>query len=53
MDVLKEVFSKLNFHLNAPNKELKIIYGVSTLTIRVTPDGKVNVSTDLFLESPE
>ncbi len=51
MELLKKVFSNLDFHLDSPKKELKIIYGSSALCIRLTPEGKVNISTDLFLDS--
>ncbi len=53
MEILKEVFSNLDFHLDSPKKELRITYGSSTLCIRLTHEGKVNISTNLFLDSSE
>ena len=52
MEAIKQVFRNIDFHLNAKNRSLTIIYGDSYITLQLTEDGRMNLQTNLFLERP-
>ncbi len=50
MEQVKKLFSKVDFHLNVAERTLSIRYGVSSIVLRITEDGKVKLETALTLE---
>lgn len=52
MDLLKQIFADIDFHLNARDRILTIKYGESLITIRLTEEGKVKLDMSLALEAP-
>ena len=52
MDLLKQIFAGIDFHLNAKDRILTILYGDNQITLRLTEEGKVKLNTNLLLEAP-
>ncbi len=50
METLKEVFANIDFHLNAQNKRLSIMFGESSITLWIGEDGRVHLDTNLVLD---
>lgn len=49
MEILKTIFSNIDFHLNTQTRTLDIIYGKNHIRIKLTPENAVHVSTNLIL----
>ncbi len=52
MELLKSIFTNLDFHLNTQNKTLVIVYGENHIQLSLSPDNKVHLSTNLLLAAP-
>jgi hypothetical protein len=50
MELLKKIFTNIDFHLNAKARTFTIIYGENQLILKLTEDGKVRLDTNLVLE---
>lgn len=52
MEILKEIFANIDFHLNAQMRTLDISYGRNQIRLSLTQDNVVHLSTNLILASP-
>lgn len=50
MERVRQVFGKIDFHLNMAERTLTIRYGANQIVLRITEDNKVKLETDLTLE---
>ncbi|MDE6993461.1 MAG: hypothetical protein K2P41_03410 [Lachnospiraceae bacterium] len=49
MELLKNIFTNIDFHLNTQAKTLAITYGENHISLCLTEDGKVRFNTSLVL----
>ena len=52
MELLKSIFTNIDFHLNAKTKTLTITYGDNHISLRLDEAGKVRLDTNLVLDGP-
>ncbi len=52
MEVLKKIFSQVDFHLNVAEKRLTIKYGENTVAFRIGEDGRLKFESNLSLDGP-
>lgn len=52
MEILKEIFTNIDFHLNTQMRTLDISYGKNQIRLSLTQDNTVHLSTNLILASP-
>ena len=52
MEILKEIFADIDFHLNTQMRTLDISYGRNQIHLSLTQDNAVHLSTNLILASP-
>lgn len=52
MEFLKNIFTNIDFHLNAQTNTLTITYGDNHISLHIAEDGKVRFDTNLVLDGP-
>lgn len=50
MELLKQIFTNIDFHLDAKKRLLTILYGSNRIVLRLTEEGNVKLETDLLLD---
>lgn len=52
MEILKDIFTNIDFHLNTQTRTLDISYGKNQICLSLTQDNNVHLSTNLILATP-
>ena len=52
MEILKAIFTNIDFHLNTQTRTLDICYGKNQIRLSLTQDNNIHLSTNLILASP-
>ncbi|MCX4273941.1 MAG: hypothetical protein OSJ71_17095 [Acetatifactor sp.] len=52
MEILKDIFTNIDFHLNTQTRTLDISYGKNQIRLSLAKDNTVHLSTNLILATP-